>query len=87
MEEVLTICIGIDPWDFVSNSWGKTWWGTGDDLTYFDSLYARLRAKFPNTTIILGEYGTTAVVDKLSFWLWHDLHTRAAAKYKIVAQL
>ncbi|KAJ3054353.1 hypothetical protein HK097_002017 [Rhizophlyctis rosea] len=76
-----------DPWDFVSNSWGKTWWGTADDLVYFDNLYERLVKAFPNTAIVLGEFGTSKFVDKFSNWLWHDYHVRAAAKRNIAIQL
>lgn len=72
-----------DPWDFVSNWWGRTNWGTEEDIQHFDNLFKRLHDKFvaKGLPVIIGEYGTLASNEPHSKWLYHDTFVSTAHKY------
>lgn len=76
-----------DPWDYVSNWWGHTTWGTEADLHYFDDLFKRLHDKFVanGLPVIIGEFGTLSSNERHSKWLYHDHFVRTAKKYGMVS--
>ncbi|KAF8754232.1 glycosyl hydrolase 5 (cellulase A) family [Rhizoctonia solani] len=77
-----------NPWDFVMNQWGKTWWGSDADKALIESEFAPVRGNF-SVPILLGEYSTSApgfAIEKASAWAWFDTVTRTAVKYSIVPQ-
>ncbi|CAE6456724.1 unnamed protein product [Rhizoctonia solani] len=77
-----------NPWDFVMNQWGKTWWGSDADKALIESEIAPVRGNF-SVPILLGEYSTSApglAIEKASAWAWFDTVTRLAVKYSIVPQ-
>ncbi|CAE6426583.1 unnamed protein product [Rhizoctonia solani] len=76
------------PWDFTSNSWGKTFWGSDADKAAVDSEFAQVRGNF-SVPILIGEYGTYAVgsaIEKAAGWAWYDHVVRTAIKYTMVPQ-
>ncbi|KEP47406.1 glycoside hydrolase family 5 protein [Rhizoctonia solani 123E] len=76
------------PWDFTSNSWGKTFWGSDADRAAVDSDFAQVRGNF-TVPILIGEYGTSAVggaIEKAAGWAWYDHVVRTAIKYTMVPQ-
>ncbi|KAH7341933.1 putative cellulase [Rhizoctonia solani] len=77
-----------NPWDFVMNQWGKTWWGSDADKALIESEIAPVRGNF-SVPILLGEYSTSApgiAIEKASAWAWFDTVTRVAVKHSIVPQ-
>ncbi|KAJ1307375.1 hypothetical protein OPQ81_001480 [Rhizoctonia solani] len=76
------------PWDFTSNSWGKTFWGSDADKASVDSEFAQVRGNF-SVPILIGEYGTSSVgsaIEKAAGWAWYDHVVRTALKYTMVPQ-
>ncbi|CAE6446872.1 unnamed protein product [Rhizoctonia solani] len=76
------------PWDFTSNSWGRTFWGSDADKATVDSDLAQVRGNF-SVPILIGEYGTSAVggaIEKAAGWAWYDHVVRTAIKYTMVPQ-
>ncbi|KAG8714134.1 hypothetical protein FRC11_009709 [Ceratobasidium sp. 423] len=76
------------PWDFTSNSWGKTFWGSDADKATVDSDFAQVRGNF-SVPILIGEYGTSSVgsaIEKAAGWAWYDHVVRTAIKYTMVPQ-
>ncbi|CAE6404673.1 unnamed protein product, partial [Rhizoctonia solani] len=76
------------PWDFTSNSWGKTFWGSDADKATVDSEFAQVRENF-SVPILIGEYGTYSVgsaIEKAAGWAWYDHVVRTAIKYTMVPQ-
>ncbi|CAE6532783.1 unnamed protein product [Rhizoctonia solani] len=76
------------PWDFTSNSWGKTFWGSDADKATVDSEFAQVRGNF-SVPILIGEYGTSSVgsaIEKAAGWAWYDHVVRTAIKYTMVPQ-
>ncbi|KAG9103258.1 hypothetical protein FRC07_010050, partial [Ceratobasidium sp. 392] len=74
------------PWDFVSNSWGRTFWGTEADKAAVVNDIAPVRGNF-SVPILMGEYSTSQVnknIEKAAGWAWFDHVTRTALKYNIV---
>ncbi|CUA75964.1 hypothetical protein RSOLAG22IIIB_01967 [Rhizoctonia solani] len=58
------------PWDFTSNSWGKTFWSSDADKAAVESDFSQVRGNF-SVPILIGEYGTYAVgtaVEKAAGW-------------------
>ncbi|CAE7228285.1 unnamed protein product [Rhizoctonia solani] len=76
------------PWDFTSNSWGKTFWGSDADKAAVESDFSQVRGNF-SVPILIGEYGTSSVggaIEKAAGWAWYDHVVRTAIKYTMVPQ-
>lgn len=74
------------PWDYVSNWWGRTTWGTSKDIEDMERdikpVYETFVAKgYP---VIIGEYGTLGANEKYSKRLYHDALVGLAHKYQMV---
>ncbi|GIN67372.1 MULTISPECIES: cellulase family glycosylhydrolase [Bacillus] len=74
------------PWDYVSNWWGRTTWGTAKDIEDMERdmkpVYERFVSKgYP---VIIGEYGTLGANEKHSKRLYHDTLVRLSHKYQMV---
>lgn len=76
-----------DPWDFVSTSWGRTFWGTADDKKTIEDTFIALQTRF-KTPAMVGEWGLTGTSVELgAAWNYFDFFVRTTKKYKIGAQL
>ncbi|KAG9082195.1 hypothetical protein FS749_007039 [Ceratobasidium sp. UAMH 11750] len=74
------------PWDFVSNSWGRTFWGTDADKAAVVNDITPVRGNF-SVPIMMGEYSPSSigtVIEKAAGWAWFDHVTRTALKLSIV---
>ncbi|KAG8725680.1 hypothetical protein FRC12_024134, partial [Ceratobasidium sp. 428] len=74
------------PWDFVSNSWGRTFWGTDADKAAVVNDITPVRGNF-SVPILMGEYSPSSigtVIEKAAGWAWFDHVTRTAVKLGIV---
>ncbi|KAG8918358.1 hypothetical protein FRC02_002429, partial [Tulasnella sp. 418] len=62
------------PWDFISNWWGRTFWGSPADRALMKQDIATLAGNF-SVPILIGEFGTSGsgkIVEKAAAWLWID---------------
>jgi hypothetical protein len=76
-----------DPWDFVSTSYGKTWWGDSDDKSAIEQTFVSLQQKF-NAPALIGEWGTTEQsVERGASWVYWDYLVRTAASYNLTTML
>lgn len=76
-----------DPWDFVSTSWGRTFWGTADDKAAIEATFAAIQTKFAAPALI-GEWGLTGRgIDPGYSWIYFDFIVRTARKYQLATQL
>lgn len=76
------------PWDFVSNSWGRTFWGSDADKAAVVNDMTPVRGNF-SVPILIGEYGTSSVgtiVEKAAGWAWYDHVVRTAVGLSMVPQ-
>lgn len=76
-----------DPWDFVSTSWGRTFWGTAEDKKAIEDTFIALQTRFKAPAMI-GEWGLTGTSVELgAAWNYFDFFVRTTKKYKLGAQL
>ncbi|KAH0610053.1 uncharacterized protein H6S33_012599 [Morchella sextelata] len=76
-----------DPWDFVSTSWGRTFWGTAADKQAIEDTFIALQTKFQAPAMI-GEWGLTGTsVENGAAWNYFDFFVRTSKKYELGAQL
>ncbi|QRV89929.1 Cellulase (glycosyl hydrolase family 5 protein) [Ceratobasidium sp. AG-Ba] len=74
------------PWDFISNSWGRTFWGSDADKAAVVNDLAPVRGNF-SVPILMGEYSPSSigtVIEKAAGWAWADHVTRTAVNLTIV---
>lgn len=65
--------------DFVSNSWGRTFWGSNADKKEIEDALASLQTRF-NAPVLMGEWGFTALsIEKGAAWNFFDFFVRTAA--------
>ncbi|TWK02298.1 Endoglucanase D [Bacillus licheniformis] len=74
------------PWDYVSNWWGRTTWGSAAEISEMEEDIKPVYEKFVREgyPVIIGEYGTLGANEKHSKWLYHDTFVRLAHKYQMV---
>ncbi|KAI5791397.1 glycoside hydrolase superfamily [Pyronema domesticum] len=76
-----------DPWDFVSTSWGRTFWGTDADKKVIEDTFVNLQSRF-NAPALIGEWGTTGKsVERGAAWIYFDNFIRTSRSYNLTAQL
>ncbi|KAL7273584.1 hypothetical protein RUND412_003550 [Rhizina undulata] len=76
-----------DPWDFVSTSWGRTFWGTDADKQAIEDTFIALQTRFQAPALV-GEWGTTGKsVEYGAAWNYFDFIVRTAKKYNLATQL
>ncbi|MGE6631439.1 cellulase family glycosylhydrolase [Bacillus sp. NPDC077027] len=73
------------PWNFVSNWWGSTTWGSEQDVREMRNeikpVYDRFVSKgYP---VIIGEYGTLADTDQYSKRFYHHTLIQVAGEYQM----
>ncbi|KAB5596140.1 Glycoside hydrolase family 5 protein [Ceratobasidium theobromae] len=76
------------PWDFISNSWGRTFWGSDADKAAVLNDLLPVRGNF-SVPILMGEYSPYAIgsaIEKAAGWAWCDFVTRTAVSLGIVPQ-
>ncbi|MCR8630579.1 cellulase family glycosylhydrolase [Paenibacillus radicis (ex Xue et al. 2023)] len=71
------------PWDFVSNWWGRTTWGTDDDKKEMDKAFRPVYDKFVRNgvPVIMGEFGTVGQVYEHSKQYYYDYMMQLSYKY------
>ncbi|MDA7025824.1 cellulase family glycosylhydrolase [Bacillus sp. CLL-7-23] len=74
------------PWDYVSNWWGRTTWGTSKDIIEMEQDIKPVYEKYVKKgyPVIIGEYGTLKANQKHSKWLYHDIFVQLAHKYQMI---
>lgn len=76
-----------DPWDFVSTSWGRTFWGTAEDKQAIEDTFIALQNRFKAPAMV-GEWGLTGQsVETGAAWNYFDFFVRTTKKYQLGAQL
>ncbi|WP_088104036.1 cellulase family glycosylhydrolase [Halalkalibacter urbisdiaboli] len=72
-----------NPWDFVSNWWGKVEWGSEEDkqVIYEDMkvLYDTYVSK--GIPVVIGEFGTLANNEPFSKWVYNEYLVRTAYQF------
>lgn len=77
-----------DPWDFVSTSWGRTFWGSADDKTALEAPFKALQGRWSTRPTMIGEWGLTGTtVEGAASWKYFDFVARTAVAYKSAALL
>ncbi|KAF7548056.1 hypothetical protein G7Z17_g7305 [Cylindrodendrum hubeiense] len=70
------------PYDFTSAAWGKTIWGSEVDIALLNSTFARLRNRFPDIPVIIGEWLVSPVhSEPAAMWRYYDLLARTSLEY------
>ncbi|KAF2674887.1 glycoside hydrolase [Microthyrium microscopicum] len=70
------------PYDFVFSAWGKTIWGSNEDLTAMETDLKLIRNNFTDVPLVIGEYAASAAsTESAARWKWFDHFIRMAAKY------
>lgn len=71
------------PWDFVSNWWGRTTWGTDSDKAEVERHFKAVYDKFVKNgvPVTIGEFGTVADIDRQSKAYYYDYVVKTAYKY------
>ncbi|WP_026587003.1 cellulase family glycosylhydrolase [Bacillus sp. NSP9.1] len=74
------------PWDYVSNWWGRTTWGSAQEIAEMERDIRPVYDKFVSKgyPVIIGEYGTLGANEKHSKWQYHDTLVRLARKYDMI---
>ncbi len=74
-----------EPWDFISNWWGRITWGNEKDKQDPDYIFRRLGETFVENRlpVVIGEWSTSFKIDKLSRWYYHNYIVKTAYKYGI----
>ncbi|TBL68319.1 cellulase family glycosylhydrolase [Paenibacillus thalictri] len=71
------------PWDFVSNWWGRTTWGSDADKQEMDKYFRPVYDKFVRNgvPVIVGEFGTVGKVYEHSKEYYYDYMMQLSYKY------
>ena len=70
-------CHDYDPWDFVSTSWGRTFWGSAADKTVVAAPFVALKGRWGTRPTMLGEWGVTGTsVENGAAWKYFDFMAR-----------
>lgn len=72
------------PDDFIFSAWGKTIWGSAEDISTLDTDFKLLRQNFTNVPLVLGEYAASPeTTEPAARWKWLDRLVRTANKYNV----
>ncbi|KAH7361744.1 endoglucanase B [Plectosphaerella cucumerina] len=67
------------PYDFVFGAWGKTVWGTAEELAAVSNDLGVVRGNFTDVPLVLGEYDVSVThTEPAARWAWFDHVARVA---------
>jgi endoglucanase len=68
---VAVVLTAID--DFIFSAWGKTIWGSAEDIATLDTDFRLLRQNFTDIPLVLGEYAASPeTTEPAARWKWLD---------------
>jgi endoglucanase len=68
--------------DFIFSAWGKTIWGSSEDLSNLENDIRLIRSNFTDVPLVIGEWGASAAsTEPAARWRYFDFFIRTAAKY------
>ncbi|KAK6527515.1 hypothetical protein TWF694_004498 [Orbilia ellipsospora] len=70
------------PYDFIFQAWGKTIWGTDDDIALIEADFALWKGNFSNIPTFIGEWNASPKnVERAAGWRYYDAFTKICVKY------
>lgn len=75
------------PYDFIFNAWGKTTWGTPEEVTAMTNDLTNIRNAFPDTPLMIGEFSVAVSTEPGARWRHLDKFVQLSTSLNMSLQM